>query len=150
MQLNITGFVNILVHRTFNLKIGTMINWETVIGHGLMLLLCISKWRDSLNSQSLVYVGDKQTPPDLLNLLPEGTDSDPDIWLTRHKSIPAFPRKNTDRRSFGSKKILLEEFVDTYQIQQIRNSYALASNVHLVRWSWYSEKDPFTRTYWIT
>jgi hypothetical protein len=114
-----------------------------------MLLLSIAKWRNSLNSQSLVYVGDKQTPPDLLNLLPEGTDLDPDVWLTRHKSIAAFPHRNAKRRSFGSKKILLEEFVDTYQIQQIRNSYALASNVHRVCWSWYSDKDPFTRTYWI-
>jgi hypothetical protein len=51
----------------------------SVIGHGLMLSLSIAKWRDSLNSQSPVYVGDKQTPPDLLSLLLEGTDSDPDI-----------------------------------------------------------------------
>ncbi len=90
-----------------------------------------------------VYVCDEQTPPDLLNLLPEGTDLDPDVWLTCHKSIPAFPRRNTDRRSFGSKKILLEEFIDTYMIQRIWNSYVLASNVLLIRWSWYSEIDPF-------
>jgi hypothetical protein len=122
----------------------------SVIGHGLMILLSIAKWRNLLNSQSPVYVGDKQTPPDLLNLLLEGTDLDPDVWLTHHKSIPAFPHRNADRRSFGSKKILLEEFVDTYQIQWIRNSYVFASNVHLVRWSWYSGKEPFTRTYWIT
>ncbi len=51
----------------------------SVIGHGLILLLSITKWRDLLNIQSLVYVGDKQTPPDLLDLLPEGTDSDPDV-----------------------------------------------------------------------
>jgi hypothetical protein len=112
-----------------------------------MLLLSIAKWRNLLNSQSPVYVGDKQTPPDLLNLLPEGIDLDPDVWLTRHKSIPAFPRRNTGRRSFGSKKILPEEFVDIYQIQRIRISYALASNVILVCWPWYSDKDPFTRTY---
>ncbi len=121
-----------------------------VIGHGLTLLLSIAKWRNLLNSQSPVYVGDKQTPPDLLNLLPEGTDLDPDVlWLMRHKLIPAFPCRNADRRSFGSKKILLEDFVDTYQIQRIRNIYALASNVHLVRWSWYLDKDPVTGTYWI-
>ncbi len=53
-----------------------------------MLSLNIAKRRDLLNSQSPVYVGDRQAPPDLLNLLPEGTDSDPDVWLTRHKSIP--------------------------------------------------------------
>ncbi len=51
----------------------------SVIGHGLMLSLSIAKWRDLLNSQSPVYVGDKQTPPDPLNLLPEGTDSDPEV-----------------------------------------------------------------------
>ncbi len=114
-----------------------------------MLSLSITKLRNSLNSRSPVYVGDEQTPPDLLNLLPEGTELDPDVWLMRHKLIPAFPCGNAYRRSFGSKKILLEEFVDTYQIQWIRNSYALASNVHLVRWSSYSDEDPFTGTYWI-
>jgi hypothetical protein len=62
----------------------------SVIGHGLMLSLSITKWCDLLNSQSLVYNGDRQAPPDLSNLLPEGTDLDPDIWLTRHKSIPVF------------------------------------------------------------
>jgi hypothetical protein len=81
---------------------------SSVIGHGLMLLLSIAKWRDLLNSQLLVYDGDKQTPPDLLNLLPEGTDLDSDKWLMRHKSIPAFPRRNanasSNRRSFGSKR----------------------------------------------
>jgi hypothetical protein len=112
-----------------------------------MLSLSIAKWRDSLKSQLLVYVGDEQTPPDLLNLLPEGIDLDPDVWLMRHESIPAFPRRSADRRSFGSKKILLEEFVDIYQIQRIRISYALASNVLLVCWPWYSDKDPFTGTY---
>ncbi len=56
----------------------------SVISHGLTLLLSIAKWHDSLNSQSLVYDGDRQAPPDLVNLLPEGTDLDPDIWLMRH------------------------------------------------------------------
>jgi hypothetical protein len=74
-----------------------------VIDHGLMLSLSIAKQRDLLNSQLPVYVGDRQAPPDLLNLLPEGTDSDPDVWLTRHNSIPAFPRRNASRRSFGPK-----------------------------------------------
>jgi hypothetical protein len=75
-----------------------------VIGHGLMLLLSIAKWHDSLNSQSPVYVGDRQAPLNLLNLLAEGTDLDPDVWLTRHKSIPAFSCRNASRRSFGSKR----------------------------------------------
>jgi hypothetical protein len=72
----------------------------SVIGHGLMLLLSIAKWRD----QSLVYVGDRQATPDLLNLLPEGTDLDPDVWLTHHKSMPAFLRRNASRKSFGFKR----------------------------------------------
>ncbi len=38
-----------------------------VIGHGSMLLLSITKWRDSLNSQLPVYDGDRQAPPYLLN-----------------------------------------------------------------------------------
>jgi hypothetical protein len=76
----------------------------SVIGHGLMLSLSIAKWGDSLNSQLPVYVGDRQVPLDLLNLLPEGTDLDPDVWLTYHKSIPAFPRRNASRGSFGSKR----------------------------------------------
>jgi hypothetical protein len=50
----------------------------SVIGHGSMLLLSTAKWRNSLNSQSPVYDGDRQAPLDLLNLLPEGTDLDPD------------------------------------------------------------------------
>ncbi len=50
----------------------------SVIGHGLMLLLSIAKWHDSLNSQLLVYDGDRQAPPGLSNLLPEGIDLDPD------------------------------------------------------------------------
>ena len=62
----------------------------SVIDHGLMLSLSIAKWCNLLNSQLLVYDGDRRAPPDLLNLLPEGTDLDPDIWLTRYKSIPVF------------------------------------------------------------
>jgi hypothetical protein len=80
----------------------------SVIGHGFMLLLSIAKWHNLLNSQSLVYDGDRQAPSDLLNLLPEGTDLDPDKWLMRYKSIPAFPRRNVstslNRSSFGSKR----------------------------------------------
>ncbi len=55
-----------------------------------MLLLRIAKWSISLNSQLLVYDGDRQAPPDLSNLFPEETDSDPDTWLTRHESILTF------------------------------------------------------------
>ena len=50
----------------------------SVIGHGLILSHSIAKWHNLPNSQSLVYDGDRQALLDLLNLLPEGTDSDPD------------------------------------------------------------------------
>jgi hypothetical protein len=79
----------------------------SVIGHGLILLLSIAKWHDSLNSQLPVHDCDRQAPPDLSNLLPEGTDPDPDEWLMCHKSIPAFPRRNAsvslNRRSLDPK-----------------------------------------------
>jgi hypothetical protein len=65
----------------------------SVIGHGLMLSLSIAKWHNLLNSQSLVYDGERQAPPDLLNLFPKGTDLDPDTWLTRHGSMLAFLRR---------------------------------------------------------
>jgi hypothetical protein len=55
-----------------------------------MLLLSIAKWRNLLNSQSLLDDGGRQAPPDLSNLLPEGTDSDPDTYLTRHELMLAF------------------------------------------------------------
>jgi hypothetical protein len=58
-----------------------------------VLLLSIAKWRNLLNSQSLVYDGDRQAPLDLLNLLLEETDLDPDTWLMRHESMPAFLRR---------------------------------------------------------
>ncbi len=58
-----------------------------------MLLLSITKWPDLLNSQSLVYDGDRQAPPDLLNLLPEETDLYPDTWLMRHELMLAFLRR---------------------------------------------------------
>jgi hypothetical protein len=51
--------------------------------------MSIANWHDSLNSQLLVYDGDRQAPPDLSNLFPEETDSDPDTWLTRHESMLA-------------------------------------------------------------
>jgi hypothetical protein len=68
----------------------------SVIGHGSMLLLSIAKWRNLLNSQLPVYDGDRQAPPDLLNLLPEGTDSDPYTWLMRHELILAFLRRKAN------------------------------------------------------
>ncbi len=71
---------------TFNCRIGL----GNVIGHGLMLSLSIAKWRDLLNNQSLVYEGGRLTPMDLLNLLPQGIDSDPNTWLMHHELRLAF------------------------------------------------------------
>ena len=68
----------------------------SVIGHGLMLLLSIAKWRDLLNSQLPVYDGDRQAPLDLSNLLPEGKDLDPDTWLTCHGPMLAFLRRKAN------------------------------------------------------
>jgi hypothetical protein len=55
-----------------------------------LLLLIFTKWHNLLNSQLLVYAGDRQAPLDLSNLLPEETDSDPDSWLMRHELMLAF------------------------------------------------------------
>ncbi len=58
-----------------------------------MLFLSIAKWRNLLTIKLLVYNGDRQAPPDLLNLLPEGTDMDSDTWLMHHMLILAFLRR---------------------------------------------------------
>jgi hypothetical protein len=58
-----------------------------------VLLLHIAKWCDLLNSQLLVYDGDRQAPPDLSNLLPEETDLDPNTWLTGHELMLVFLRE---------------------------------------------------------
>jgi hypothetical protein len=72
---------------------GFLCSQESVIGHGLMLLLSIAKLRNLLNSQLPVYDGDRQAPPGLLNWLPEGTDLDPDTLLTHHELMLAFLRR---------------------------------------------------------
>jgi hypothetical protein len=58
-----------------------------------VLSLSIAKWRNLLNSQLLVYDGDRQAPSDLSNLLPEETDSDPNTWLMRHELMLVFLRR---------------------------------------------------------
>ncbi len=58
-----------------------------------MLLLSIANWHNLLNSQLLVYNGDRQAPPDISNLLQEEADLDPDTWLTHHERILAFLRR---------------------------------------------------------
>ncbi len=80
-----------------------------------MLLLSIAKWRNLLTSQLLVYNHDRQAPTDLLNLLPEETDSDPDTWLMRHMLIPAFLRRIANASNIQH-KIFLKELVHIYKI----------------------------------
>jgi hypothetical protein len=58
-----------------------------------VLSLSIAKWCNLLNSQLLVYNGDRQAPPDLSNMLPEETDLDPDTWLMHHELMLAFLRR---------------------------------------------------------
>ncbi len=58
-----------------------------------MLLLSIAKRCNLINSQSLVYDGDRQAPPDFSNLLPEETDLDPDTWLMCHELMLALLRR---------------------------------------------------------
>jgi hypothetical protein len=111
-----------------------------------MLLLSIAKWRCLLISQSLVYDGDRQAPPDISNLLPEGTDLDPDTWLTRHMSILAFPcRKagaSSSRRSFESKRyIWRNSYVHTRSNGFGIHTYSLLTHVSYVDLGTI-EKDP--------
>jgi hypothetical protein len=85
-----------------------------VIGHGQVLLLSIAKWCNLLTSQLLVYDGDRQAPPDLLNLLPEGTDLDPDTWLMRRMLTLAFLHRIANAPII-QQKIFLKELVHIYR-----------------------------------
>ncbi len=109
----------------------------SVIDHGLMLLLSITlllsiaKWHNLLNSQLPVYDGDRQAPLDLLNLLPEGTDSDPDTWLTRHGLMLAFLHRRP-MHQIPSPICFLKESIHIYKIQQILDMNEFPPNVHIV------------------
>jgi hypothetical protein len=101
-----------------------------------VLSLSIAKWHDLLTSQLLVYDGDRQAPPDLFNLLPEGTDSNPDTWLTRHILILAFPHRIVNASNI-QQKVFLKESVHIYKILQILDITKLHPNVRIVRGLWY-------------
>ena len=109
----------------------------SVIGHGSMLSLSIAKWRDLLNSQSPVYDGDRQAPPDHLNLLPEGTDSDPDTWLMRHTLILAFLCRIANVSNIHQ-KISLKELVHIYKILRVLDISKFHLNVRIVHGLWYT------------
>ena len=104
-----------------------------------MLLLSIPKWRNLLNSQSLVYDGDRQAPPDLSNLLPEGTDLDPDTWLMHHVLIPPFLGRVANVSNIQH-KIFLKDLVHIYKILRVLDIIKFPPNVRIVRRLWYSEE----------
>jgi hypothetical protein len=91
----------------------------------------IAKWQDSLNSQSLVYDGDRQAPPDLLNLFPEETDLDPDTWLTHHMLILAFLRRIANASNIQP-KIFLKELIHIYKILRVLDTNKFPPNVHII------------------
>jgi hypothetical protein len=80
-----------------------------------------------------VYNGDRQAPPDLLNLLLEETDSDPDTWLTHHMSILAFLLRIANTSNIQP-KIFLKELVHIYKILQVLDKNDFPPNVRIVRW----------------
>ncbi len=96
-----------------------------------MLLLSIGKCRNLLTSQLLVYNSDSQAPPDCSNLLPEGTDLDPDTWLMRHMLILPFLRRIANVSNI-QQKIFLKELVHIYKILQVLDIIKFPPNVHIV------------------
>jgi hypothetical protein len=83
-----------------------------------------------------VYVGDRQAPPDLLNLLLEGTDLDPDKWLTHHMLILAFLRRIANSSNI-QQKIFLKEQLHIYKIVQVLDITKFHPNVRIVPGLWY-------------
>jgi hypothetical protein len=104
----------------------------SIIGHGQVLLLSIAKWRDLLTSQLLVYNGDRQAPPNLLNLLPEEIDLDTDTWLMRHMLILAFLRRIANASNIQG-KIFLKKSVHIYKILRVLDMNKFPPNVRIVR-----------------
>ncbi len=102
-----------------------------------MLLLSITKWCGLLTSQLLVYNGDRQAPPDLLNLLPEETDLDPDTSLMPHMLIPTCLRRIANA-SNNQHKIFIKELVHIYKILQVFDITKFPLNIRIIRRLWYS------------
>ncbi len=90
-----------------------------------------------LTIQLLVYGGDRQAPPDLSNLLPEGTDSDPDTWLMRHTLILAFLCRIANVSNIHQ-KISLKELVHIYKILRVLDISKFHLNVRIVHGLWYT------------
>ncbi len=75
-----------------------------------------------------MYNGDRQAPPNLLNLLPDEMDLDPDTWLTRHMSILAFLHTIANASSIQG-KIFLKESVHIYKILQVLDMNKFPPNI---------------------
>jgi hypothetical protein len=101
-----------------------------------MLLLSIAKWHDLLTSQLLVYDGDRQAPPGLLNLLLKRTDSDPDTWLMHHMLIPPFLCGIANTSNI-QQKMFLKELVHIYKILRVLDITKFHPNVCIVHSLWY-------------
>jgi hypothetical protein len=63
-------------------SMGTLLS---VIGHGILAGKYLAKCCNSLNSQSLMYVGDRQSPPDLKACRPHNPK------VMTHHLIPYIP-----------------------------------------------------------
>ncbi len=101
-----------------------------------MLSLSIAKWCDLRTSQLLVYNSDRQAPPDLSNLLLEGTDLDPDTWLMHHMLIPTFLRRIAIA-SITRQNIFIKELVHIYKTLQVLDITKIHPNVRILRGLWY-------------
>ncbi len=97
-----------------------------------MLLLSIAKWHNLLNSQLLVYDGDRQAPLDLMNLLPKETDSNPDTWLMHHMLILAFLRRIANASNIQP-EIFLKELIHIYKNLQVLDMNKFPPHVPIVR-----------------
>jgi hypothetical protein len=96
-----------------------------------VLLLSIAKRHDLLTSQLLVYDGNRQAPPDLLNLFPEETDLDPDTWLMRHMLILAFLRRIANASNIQP-QIFLKKSIHIYKILQVLDMNEFPLNIRIV------------------
>ncbi len=106
-----------------------------------MLSLSITKWHNSLNSQLLVYDGDRQAPPDPSNLLLEETDLDPDTWLMRHELMLTFLLRIAKHQIF-SPICFHKESIHNYKIPQILDMKEFPPNARFVRRLWYLGEIP--------
>ncbi len=97
-----------------------------------MLLLSIAKWQDLLNSHLLVYDGDRQAPSNLLNLLSEETDSDPDTWLMHNMLILAFLRRIANASNIQP-NTFLKELIHIYKILRVLDMNEFPPNIRIVR-----------------